>query len=47
MLLIGTIVPGRYGIRIILWAVGLVRDSVFALLRGHRTSFPYPSHRSL
>lgn len=46
-LFIGTIVLLCYGIRIIFWSVGLVRDSLFSLLRGHPTSFPHPLHRPI
>jgi hypothetical protein len=46
-LLIGTIILFCYGIRIIFWALGLVRESLVALLRGHRTTFPHPLQRPL
>ena len=46
-LLIGTIILFCYGIRIIFWALGLVRESLIALLRGHRTTFPHPLQRPL
>ncbi len=46
-LLIGTVILFCYGIRIIFWALGLVRESLVALLRGHRTSFPHPLQRPL
>jgi hypothetical protein len=44
---IGMILLFCYGLRIIFWAIGMVRDSFFGLLRGQRTSFSHPLHRSL